>query len=83
MNPGTLKAIGVACLLICAGAVFVAVQSYQDAKTVVGIDGVFTVRVEEPEMPAATKYAIMVAVLSFIGGGISLVSAYRRPRRGS
>ena len=97
MPAGTLKVIGVLCLVACAVLLFVAWERHRtNAGNVQAMNemmrrsplGGMTPRspmgdVEmRPAMPAATKYALLFAVLAAVAGIVCLMYASRQPQPG-
>jgi hypothetical protein len=83
MDPKVMKILGIVALVVCLACVFVAVERYNtNAKNVKAMNqlaassplgGMMGQGELKPVMPAATKYAILFAVISGIGGGVLLV----------
>jgi len=82
-NTQVMKIIGIVCLVVCAVCIFVAIERYQtnagNVRTVNslrqssplgGITGPI-----RPATPAATKYAILFAVISGVAGAVLLVKS--------
>jgi len=92
MSPGALKGVSVLCFILCAVCLFVAYERYQDnASKVQAMNHMMGGRSSplgdmlgagpmEPAMPAATKYALLLAALTGAGGIVCLAMA---PRAGS
>lgn len=88
MNKTHLKVLGIVCLVICAVCIFVAVERYNDNASKVramnqmqnssplgGMMREMTGQTElKPATPAATKYALVFAALTGIGGVVLLVA---------
>ena len=85
MDKNLMKIVGVLLLVVCAICVFVAVERYQsNANNVKAINqfqrssplsdmvGIGEIK---PVTPAASKYAIVLALASGIGGGVLLVKS--------
>ena len=78
-----MKIVGIACLVVCAVCVFVAVERYQsNAANVEAMNALRQssplggiVGTMEPATPAATKYAIFFALITGAGGVVLLVKA--------
>jgi hypothetical protein len=82
MSPGVFKGIGIGCFVLCAILLFVAWERYQDNANkfeaankmlrssplggmMQGMTGSSQI---DPPTPAATKYSLVFAVLSGVGG---------------
>lgn len=85
MDSSNLRIAGFACLIVCLVCIFVAVERYQtNAGDVAGINqfgrsfpgGGIELK---PATPTATKYALLFAVISGVGG--ALILAKSRPGR--
>ena len=82
MNKKQMKLCGILCLVICAICVFVAIERYNtNANNVRAmnslqqsspIGGSLWGGSMKPATPAATKYALLFAALSGIGGAVLL-----------
>ena len=85
MNKKQMKLFGILCLVICAICIFVAIERYNtNANSVRAMNalqrssplgsmlGAANIK---PATPAATKYALLFAALSGIGGAILLVQS--------
>jgi hypothetical protein len=83
-----LKIFGIACLVICAICVFVAIERYstnagnvrainslQQSSPFGGMPGVGQM---EPATPTATKYALLFAAITGIGGAVMLVQSGKK-----
>ena len=83
MDKKQMKIVGIIALVVCAVCVFVAIERYQtnannvramnqmrDSSPLGGMMGAGEIR---PATPAATKYALLFALISGIGGAILLV----------
>lgn len=89
MDAKTMKIAGIACLVVCAVCVFVAIERYSaNADNVRAMNqmrqsmpmGNMLGGVEmKPATPAATKYALLFAVLSGVGGAVLLVKSSSGP----
>ena len=87
MNKKQFKLSGMICLVICVICLFVAVERYNtNANNVRGMNalrqsspfgGMLGGGEMKPATPAATKYALLFAVLSGIGGTVLLVQSRR------
>ncbi len=77
MNSQNLKAIGIACFVVCAISLFVAFErSSANADTVNAFNNLSGGALGlKPATPAASKYAIFVAILSGVGGIVCLTRA--------
>jgi hypothetical protein len=85
MTPNVLKCISVVCFILCAGCLFVAYERYRENAASVNaikefagstpLGDVFGLRRLKPSIPAATKYALVSALLSGAGGVASLLVA--------
>ena len=85
MDKKLMKILGIVALVVCAVCIFVAVERYQAnannvrAMNQIGqsspLSGVMGVGEMEPVTPAASKYAIVLALASGIGGGALLVKS--------
>ncbi len=83
MDKKTMKIVGIVALVVCAICIFVAIERYQtnagNAKTVNQIvqssplSGMLGAGEVKPGIPAASKYAALLAGVSGIGGGLLLV----------
>jgi hypothetical protein len=83
MDKNTMKIAGIIALVICVICIFVAIERYQNnANTVRAMNqltgsGPFSTMMPQmemkPAMPAVTKYAIVLALISGIGGIVLLV----------
>lgn len=100
MSAGTLKVIGVLCLVACAVLLFVAWERNRTNANNVAAMNQMNQRMHRsplgemmprsplgggqmrPAMPAATKYALVFAVVAAAGGIACLVYASRQPRPG-
>ncbi|UCG47881.1 MAG: hypothetical protein JSU94_20680 [Phycisphaerales bacterium] len=84
-NRQIMKIIGIVCLVVCAVCIFVAIERYQTNASNVramnsfrqssplgGITGPM-----RPATPAATKYAILFAVISGVAGAVLLIKSAR------
>lgn len=79
-----MKLIGIVCLVLCAVCLYIAFERYQtnannvramnqfqNSSPVGGMMRQMTGQVEmKPSTPAATKYALLFALISGIGGGV-------------
>lgn len=80
MSATTLRGIAIGCFVLCAILLFVAFERYQaNAQNVEALrqspfGNMMPVQLE-PATPAATKYALLFAVLSAAGGVVCLVVA--------
>ena len=85
MDKKQMKLFGIISLVICAVCIFVAVERYntnagnvramnamQQSSPLGGMMGGGNM---QPATPAATKYALLFAVISGIGGGVLLVKS--------
>ena len=86
MEKSQMKLLGIACLVICAICLFVAIERYQtnannvramnqfrNSSPIGGMLGEMTGQGQmRPATPAATKYALLFALISGTGGGILL-----------
>ena len=87
MDPKVMKVMGIVALVLCLVCVFVAFERYNtNAKNVKAMNqfqqssplgGIMGQGNLKPATPAATKYAIMLAVILGIGGGVLLVAGGR------
>ena len=85
MNKKQMKLFGILCLVICAICIFVAIERYNtNANNVSAMNalqrssplgGMLGAGNMKPATPAATKYALLFAALSGIGGAILLVQS--------
>ncbi len=85
MDKKQLKVFGIVCLVICAVSIFVGVERYNtNANNVRALNafhqsapfgGMMGGGNLEPATPAATKYALLFAAISGIGGGVLLVKS--------
>ncbi|MHC4260235.1 MAG: hypothetical protein ACYSTF_07500 [Planctomycetota bacterium] len=88
MDAKTLKVIGIACLIACCVLLFVAYERYQtNADSVramnqfrqsMPVGGMVEGLEIRPAMPAATKYALLFAVISAGAGIVCFV--YAKPQ---
>ena len=88
MSPSTLKVIALICFVICAVLLFVAWERYQaNAGNVAAMNqmrqssplsGMMGGVSMKPATPAATKYALVFAVLAVAGGVVCLIAAGHR-----
>lgn len=92
MTPTALRGIGIACLVLSAVLFYVGYERYQTNANNVNAINQFTQSAPfgpmmgqsgqlEPATPAATKYAVVFALLSAAGGVVSLVAAQRGEQR--
>ena len=85
MDRQMKKLLGIVCLVVCAICVFVAIErynanagkvramnSFQQSSPLRNMMGGAELK---PATPAATKYALLFAVLSGIGGAVLLVQS--------
>jgi len=85
MDEKQMKVLGIVCLVICAVCIFVAIERYntnagnvramnafRQSSPMGGMMGGGNMR---PATPAATKYALLFAVLSGVGGAVLLVQS--------
>jgi len=85
MDEKQMKVFGIACLVICAICVFVAIERYntnagnvramnafQRSSPLAGMMGGGNMK---PATPAATKYALLFAVISGVGGAVLLAKS--------
>ncbi len=80
MSKKQLKITGIVCLILCAICLFAAVERYNaNAGKVRFINSampeMFGGGNVTPGIPVVTKYAVFFAVLTGIGGGISLMKS--------
>jgi hypothetical protein len=85
MDKKQMKVFGIVCLVICAVCVFVAIERYNtNAKNVRAMNslqqssplgGMMGGGNMKPATPAATKYAMVFAAISGIGGAVLLVKS--------
>ena len=77
MNRQNLKAIGIACFVVCAICLFIAFErSSANANTVNAFNNLSGGTLGlKPATPAASKCAIFLAILSGIGGAVCLTRA--------
>jgi hypothetical protein len=85
MNKKQMKIVGIVALVVCAICIFVAVERYQtNANNVKAMNqfgqstplpGMAGIGEMKPVTPAASKYAIVFALVSGIGGGVLLVKS--------
>ena len=89
MEKSQMKLLGIVCLVICAICVFVAIERYQtNAKNVQAVNqmrnssplgGMMTQVTGQgqlkPATPAATKYAMVFAVVFGVGGAVCLMKS--------
>lgn len=84
MEKGQMKILGILLLVICAVCIFVAVERYQKNANNVRAMNEFSRSMPmgrtmiqgqslKPAMPAATKYAILLALITGVSGGFFLV----------
>ena len=83
MDKKQLKLFGIVCLIICAVCIFVAIERYNSNAGNVKAMNTFQQSMPlglmmgngkmKPATPASTKYALLFAVLSGIGGIVLLV----------
>jgi hypothetical protein len=92
MSPGAFKGIGIGCFVLCAILLFVAWERYQDNANKVEaankmlrssplgamMTGMAGSPNLQPSTPAATKYALIFAVLSGIGGAVCFVMGAKK-----
>ena len=89
MDKKTMKLVAIACFIICAVCIFVAVERYNaNAKNVRAMNSLRQSSPlgemmggpnMKPATPAATKYAILFAALSGAGGVVLLVMSAQKP----
>ncbi len=85
MDKKQMKIGGIACLVVCAISVFIAIERYntnagnvramnqmQNSSPFRGMIGGGNMK---PATPAATKYALLFAAISGIGGGVLLAKS--------
>ncbi len=85
MNRNQMKISGIAALIICAICIFVAVERYQNNSNNVRAMNQFTGsspfsdmmgQMEmKPATPASTKYALVFALITGIGGIVLLIKS--------
>ena len=85
MDKKQMKVIGIVCLVICAVCIFVAIERYNTNAGNVRAMNAFRQSSPlgemvggvnmKPATPAATKYALLFAVLSGVGGAVLLVQS--------
>ncbi len=85
MDKSSMKILGIVALVVCAICIFVAVERYQanannvKAMNQIGqsspLSGMMGVGEMKPVTPAASKYAIVFALVCGIGGGVLLVKS--------
>ena len=90
MEKGQMKIAGIVCIVICVICVFVAIERYQaNAKNVKAMNsmmgqvsssfggemGIIGGGGVKPATPAATKYALLFAVVTGVAGGVLLVKS--------
>ena len=85
MDRQMKKVLGIVCLVVCAICVFVAIERYSANSSNVrainsfqqstGLGEMMGGAELKPATPAATKYALLFAVLSGIGGVVLLVQS--------
>jgi hypothetical protein len=88
MDKKQMKIAGIACLVICAVCIFVAIERYntnagnvramnalQQSSPLGEIMGGGNMK---PATPVATKYALLFAAISGIGGALLLVQSGKR-----
>ncbi len=94
MEKSQMKLLGIVCLVICAVCVFVAIERYQtNAKNVRAVNqmrnaspmgGMMNQMIGgsdmKPATPAATKYAMVFAVIAGVGGAVCLVKSQDNTR---
>jgi len=83
MDRKQMKIVGIVCLVVCAVCVFIAIERYQaNAGNVRAMNamrqsspfgGMMGGGQMKPATPAATKYALLFAAISGIGGVVLLV----------
>ena len=83
MNKNTMKIVGIIALVICAVCIFVAIERYQNNANNVRamnqlrdsspLSSMMPQMEIKPAIPAATKYAIVLAAISGIGGVVLLI----------
>jgi hypothetical protein len=87
MDKNTMKIVGIVALVICVVCIYVAIERYQTNANNVRAMNQFTgsspfstmmpqMQMEmKPAMPAITKYAIVFALISGIGGVVLLIKS--------
>lgn len=85
MDKQVMKIVGIVALVVCAICVYVAIERYQaNANSVKAMNqlrqssplsGMMGGAEIEPATPAATKYAVLFAVISGVGGGVMLAKS--------
>lgn len=90
MQSKQLRIVGFVCLAACAVCLFIAYERYQaNAGNVRAMNqmvqssplgGMMGGTAMEPATPAATKYALLFAALTGLGGAAALAQASSRPR---
>jgi len=95
MTRNQLKGVGIACLVLCGILLLVAYERYQtNADNVAAMNAMMRragpsggrmggMGAMKPATPAATKYALLFAVLFGAGGVVSLIYSGKMPRPGS
>lgn len=79
MDKKQMKVIGTICLVICAVCIFVAIERYNTnagnvrAMNALPLGGMMGGGNMKPATPAATKYSLLFAAISGIGGALLLV----------
>ena len=88
MDKKQMKVFGIACLVICAICVFVAIERYntnagnvqamnafQQSSPLGGMMGGGNMK---PATPASTKYTLLFAAISGLGGAVLLVKSVQK-----
>ena len=85
MDKKQTKIAGIVALVLCAICIFAAVERYQaNANNVKAMNqlgqstplsGMMGIGEMKPRIPAATKYAAVLAVISGVGGAVLLVKS--------
>ena len=86
MDKNVMKMIAIVCLVICAICLYVAFERYQTNSDAVNAMKQFTNSMPMPggmngaiplkaATPAATKYAILFAIISGVAGGVLLAKS--------
>ena len=80
MEKSQMKMLGIACLIVCAVCLFISFERYQSnannvrAMSSSPLGGMMSVMTGQSQMkpgiPAATKYALLFAIISGVGGGV-------------
>jgi hypothetical protein len=88
MDKKQMKVFGIVCLVICAVCIFVAIERYNANANNVRALNAFQQSIPfggllgggniTPATPAATKYALLFAALSGIGGAVLLVKGGKK-----